>query len=394
MIQGLILSLSSGCSAPEEKVKQESSAGLANVPLVFIHGIKGAELRNSTDDLMWIDLWTGLGLKSPDLALPLRWDPLDLDELAFRHHKGVRESAEFRATENTVQAKDNIKAVGLLESIPVIPFLYRIPIYVNWLAAVRKSDRPFYPFYYDWRRDNLESTERFKTFLLKVFAREKRPVQVVAHSMGGLITLPVLNESPEIFHSVVFAGVPFVGGIGFLPDLAEIHPTGLNSRVLSPEVLGTFPSVYSFFPLAKEGFVIDESNRPVEVDFFSPSEWKKYGWGLFHSSNDSEIKTRFITTALDHARKFRNRLVAAPVHYPPITVVSGTQLPTYISVRRLRSQSLYRWDFGQPKKCAGDGSVCVVNSKPPKGVPYRSILTEHSHVYLLDDPNVVQQIME
>lgn len=37
--------------------------------------------------------------------------------------------------------------------------------------------------------------------------------------MGGLITMVALNKRPELFQSVLFAGVPFMPGVGFLEDL-------------------------------------------------------------------------------------------------------------------------------------------------------------------------------
>ena len=67
-----------------------------------------------------------------------------------------------------------------------------------------------------------------------------------------MITLAALNQLPHLFQSVVFAGVPFTGGISFLPDLTTGEPIGLNRRILSPEILGSFPSVYSLFPLLSE----------------------------------------------------------------------------------------------------------------------------------------------
>jgi hypothetical protein len=50
--------------------------------------------------------------------------------------------------------------------------------------------------------------------------RRKRVLpQVVAHSMGGLVALHVLQRRPDLFHSILFAGCPFEGGVAYIKVL-------------------------------------------------------------------------------------------------------------------------------------------------------------------------------
>lgn len=44
-------------------------------------------------------------------------------------------------------------------------------------------------------------------------------MQIIAHSVGGIITLVVQNRRPDLIDRVVFAGVPFRGGLGYLDNL-------------------------------------------------------------------------------------------------------------------------------------------------------------------------------
>src|SRR6185436_141041 len=155
---------------------QASNRGNRFPPLVFIHGIKGSELTDAHGAVNWFTAWQALGLSTPDLSLPLQWN-------------------------GDVQQRDSLVATGPLDTVAwhdvYAPFL-------KWAAA---SGRAFHPFAYDWRRDNLETTDAFIRFLEKV-RRESNDarIQVVAHSMGGLITLAAIHRRPELFHSVVFAG--------------------------------------------------------------------------------------------------------------------------------------------------------------------------------------------
>ena len=48
---------------------------------------------------------------------------------------------------------------------------------------------------------------KFAAYLRWISAKhDGTRVQVVAHSMGGLITSAAMNLYPELFHSVLFAG--------------------------------------------------------------------------------------------------------------------------------------------------------------------------------------------
>src|SRR5205085_7411744 len=137
----------------------------------------------------------------------------------------------------SVQESDGITSPGPLDSVAWHDVY---GVFLKWASA---SGRPFHPFAYDWRRDNLETTDSFIGFVEKI-SREKggAGIQVMAHSMGGLIAFVALNRRPELFHSMLFAGVPFGSGISFLEDLHSGTSSGFNSRILSPQVYFTFAS--------------------------------------------------------------------------------------------------------------------------------------------------------
>ena len=110
------------------------------IPLVFIHGIKGSTLVGPSGTTQWVNAAQVLGLRTPNLALPLHW-------------------------KDETQLKDNLSSNKILEKISFLPHLIQKQIYGKWLALARKNNRTFYPFAYDWRRDNLETLENFKAFV-------------------------------------------------------------------------------------------------------------------------------------------------------------------------------------------------------------------------------------
>ena len=137
-------------------------------PLVFIHGIKGSILSRRNGLRAWITFRQALGLASADLRLPLRWD-------------------------GEVQRRDELVVEGPIETVA-----WR-DIYGRFLDWASGSGRAFYTFAYDWRRDNLETVDQFTAFLVEISKRHRRAkVQVVAHSMGGLVSFVALNRSKSV----------------------------------------------------------------------------------------------------------------------------------------------------------------------------------------------------
>lgn len=340
-----------------------SGAAMNEIPIVFIHGVKGSELRGPDRSLKWLTLWQVAGLSTPNLALPLRWSPDGHQDL------------------------DDLQPSQPLTAIPVFPGLYQAEIYGPFLKAAARFGAPFYPFAYDWRRDNLETLQKFQVFIENIRQRHGGvPVQVVAHSMGGLITLALVNSHPEYFAKIYFAGVPFTGGIGFFPDIHEGVATGFNRRILAPPVIGTFPSVYSFFALDGHG-VVDEQGQALKVDFYSLADWRQQRWGFFRTRATAEQET-FLSQALEQAKKFRHLLEPRTHRYPAITAIVGDQHPTLAEIQRQGTD----WRADSRPEVPGDGRVCATEAILPAKIPHEIFHTQSAHAQILNDPKVQERI--
>ena len=343
------------------------TANAAGEPLVFIHGIKGSRLADAQGKTYWLTGLQALGLQTPDLRLLLAPEPDSPGELV---------------------------AVEPLGRVAVVPGVFQEQIYGPWLAAAKKMGVPFHSFAYDWRRDPSKSVDRLEAFIEAVRVKHAaKKVRVVAHSMGGLITLALLNQRPELFSGVAFAGVPFAGGLGFLVDLHVGTSAGLNSKILSPEVLFTFPSVYVFFPLNGAG-LIDSANRPIPMDFYSAAAWKEKRLGLFARGGVSLEQENFLARTLARAKSFRQRLAARRQAYPPVLVITNRSRPSLKEVVRDGPKSDHGWDFESAASGPGDGRVLEERSFPPSGIPYQTVYSEAEHSKLLNDPRVIAAIQE
>lgn len=378
----LACALSPGCQAglPQPLAPAESESA----PLVFVHGLNGAMLADSSGDLQYVTALQALGLSTPDLRLPLEW-------------------------EDGAQARDDLQALRPVLEVPVLPGV-AVDVYRPFVdRMLAREGRPFFAFAYDWRRDNNENADRLREFLEALRSDYGRPARIVAHSMGGMLTLAALNEAPELVERVVFAGVPFKGGPGYLDNLYLGTSIGFNGELLGPEVIFSHPSVYSFFPSDQpwetQVVAADAEGRPLELDFYSLEAWRKNGFGMYAPQNaewaaDAKRLTEretFLRMTLSRAKAFRSRLTPRrpAAAYPPALVVMSRVHPTLNRIRRIPpapEESVPRWDFEAEPKQPGDGSVLYAHALPPAPIACDVQLTSYDHVGLLNDPEAQDAI--
>jgi hypothetical protein len=86
-----------------------------------------------------------------------------------------------------------------------------------------------------------------------------------------------------IIISVVFAGVPFGQGVGFLKDIHVGESVGLNSKILGPDVLFSCPSIFTFFPPSSLQRIVDSDKNEIFMDFFDADCWQKQELSVFSS---------------------------------------------------------------------------------------------------------------
>lgn len=338
----------SGVTAPGE-----------GTPLVFVPGIKGSALADEGGKTVFLTPLQALGLSTPRLALPTRFD-------------GV------------VQERDGRHATGILRDLFIIPRLVGEHIYGPWLDALAKTKRPIYLFAYDWRRDNLETLEQLTHFVASVHQRHGSAVQLVGHSMGGLLSLALLARGTNDVASCAIVGSPLRGGIGFLPDLHVGVPVGRNQALLGADVIATFPSVYSFFP-STPGDGVDEPT----LDFFDPAAWKRSKVGPYavgHSPNPTF--DAFLALALERAHQFRHLIELEPELTIPLTVVAGDGIPTLATARHSGDV----WDFEQAPRQPGDGRVPLERARPRR-LSHTLVTSKAEHAALLNDPTVIEALL-
>jgi len=113
-------------------------------------------------------------------------------------------------------------------------------------------------FGYDWRLDNLENADKLAAYIDTVLEKTgAKKVNIVAHSMGGLLTSGYLSKykAEGKINQVVTCGTPFSGAqnaVNTLRGGAEVFdPYGMGdfASALLP-VSASMPSLYELMPLS------------------------------------------------------------------------------------------------------------------------------------------------
>ena len=354
----LLLLLASCGSTIEPASSTAHKARGSGTPIVFVPGIKGSALADSEGDTAFLTRAEALGFATPSLALPLRFI-------------GDR------------QASDGRSAPGILRELFLVPKLIGERIYGPWLDALRASGRPVYLFAYDWRRDNLETLDTLSRFVNEVRRLHDTPVQLIGHSMGGMLSIALIARGSQDVASLTTVGSPLQGGVGFLPDLHTGASIGRNGKLLAPEVLATFPSVYGFFSSTPG----DGTDDPT-LDWFDPEAWHSHHLGPYADGRTMpDGFDAFFATALAHAHDFRRLVDSEPELFIPLTVVAGDGVATLDTVRH----SSTGWSFDTPR-VPGDGRVPAERARPAH-LQHRLITSKAEHSALLNDPIVIQALL-
>ena len=231
------------------------------------------------------------------------------------------------------QLQDDVKPDGVLETLEADVGVVRVAALepykgiIRSLAAGRYIDRDLerakaqlqqsdgvdyaglhttcYQFDYDWRRDISENAARLDElighvadFTSRVRGDGKRAkVDIVAHSMGGLVALyylkygkdplpddgsvpPVSWAGAANVEQIIIVGTPSAGSVLSLKQLIEGVNYAAITPTYTPSILGTMPSIYQLMPRSRHQRVVDAKSGESVGDLFDVETWKRYGWGL------------------------------------------------------------------------------------------------------------------
>ncbi|KAE9379155.1 hypothetical protein N431DRAFT_434165 [Stipitochalara longipes BDJ] len=224
--------------------------------VVIMGGYRGSILRSTkTKRQVWVPVKVGLNIRKVDLEVGL--NPEDEERMP-----------------------ETIYPSGMLQNIGPVDISKRLFKRLSESKNAMTGKLRVHDYGYDWRLSPHLLSRQLTAFLEKLpsnSAKDGPGVLVIAHSLGGLITRHVVNNRPELFSGVLYAGVP-KSCVNILGPIRNGDAVLLSSRVLTAQVNFTLRTSFVLLPEDGGCFFDINTREKYPVDFFSVDDWIKYRW--------------------------------------------------------------------------------------------------------------------
>jgi hypothetical protein len=183
--------------------------------------------------------------------------------------------------EDEEQMAERIIAGGMLTHFGPIDVCQRLFKRLKSSKNALTGNLRVHDYGYDWRLSPHRLSKELVAFLetLPCNSADQPPGQrgaiVIAHSLGGLITRHAVNQRPELFSGVVYAGTP-QHCVNILGPLRNGDDVMWSSKILTAQVNFSVRTGFALLPLEGKCFIDIDTKKELPVDFFDPSDWVKY----------------------------------------------------------------------------------------------------------------------
>ncbi|PNS15206.1 hypothetical protein CAC42_8207 [Sphaceloma murrayae] len=224
--------------------------------VVVLGGYRGSILRSADPPhiQLWAPVKVGLGIRKVDLEI------------------GLNVPEDDRGMES------KIIPGGMLSHIGPVDISKRLFRRLRACENAQSGKLRVHDYGYDWRLDPHYLSERLIQYLESLpcnkpgTPKAERGATVIAHSLGGLITRHAVNQRPELFAGVVYAGTPSTC-VNILGPLRAGDDVLLSSRVLTAQVNFTIRTSFALLPLDGKCFFNKDTKEEFPLDFFDPQTW-------------------------------------------------------------------------------------------------------------------------
>ena len=315
---------------------------------------------------------------------------------------------------------------AVMDKVRVLPGLFSVDVYGQFMARLAKlanaRGAEFVPFAYDWRQDLTETARRLHETVRELRARGITDVEIVAHSMGCLVTAYYLgygDQAPEdarltwagaaeVKRAVLMAG-PYRGAFSVFRNMQLGAKIGSNSSYLPAETVASMPASYQLLPMLDfHLFAFD--GRRVSFEVADVAQWERHRHGLLKNIDLAEdIRDRrraFLAAQLTRARAFAQRLEFtgdAPPAELQILQLVGSGNPVVDGAYYDPADGAFVFDTQNLKKHGlrartlfkdGDGTVTMDSARLPAPLRPRArvLTTTKVHERVFDDEKFIDEL--
>jgi hypothetical protein len=244
---------------PSDSQLERAIANLTG-DIVIMGGYRGSILRSAKPPhrQLWVPVKVGLNIRKVNLEVGL--DPEDEERM-----------------------EEHIFASGMLQHIGPVDISRRLFKRLRESENAKLGKLRIWDYGYDWRLSPHLLSKKLIQFLEKLpsnqagIPSQERGALIIAHSLGGLITRHAVNQRPELFSGVIFAGVP-QSCVNILGPIRNGDAVLLSSRVLTAQVNFTLRTTFALLPIEGYCFIGKTTKEEYPVDFFNVDDWIKYRW--------------------------------------------------------------------------------------------------------------------
>jgi pimeloyl-ACP methyl ester carboxylesterase len=374
--------------APDlHRLYMESMMVMDQPPVIFIHGVLGSRL---TDSQTKEHVWPG--------AIS-RLLSHDYDDIAYEIDPETLNHKPSTALPSAIFDG----AAGKDFYGEIVRTLSDIGSYKLSKAGekVNPKHKNYYVFLYDWRQDNVKSAQELADFVAQIrkdYDDPKLKVDIVAHSMGGLITRYFLRYGKQDVigdndfdqkltmagakqvRRVILLGTPNLGSVKTLNLFIEGLDIGISH--IGTETLASMPSLFQLFPHSLVNWIVTSDGKPLNRDLFDVEIWRQFQWSIFNPTVRTRILSQYEDKAegeaylatfeqyfekhLERARRFVWSLsVKVPEEHVNLIAFGGgcNLTPARILVEEVNGESMVRTHPGEV-------------TMPVEGIDYDAVLLE------------------
>jgi len=256
-------------------------------PLIFVPGIFGSKLCRDGDSQQL--LWGSLAALTRFSELKLREDG---------------RTSDFR-----------IEPCGVVDELVYFGPIGQ-DIYGNFLGALEREgyepNKTLFIFAYDWRLSNLDNADKLRE-KIEFFARQANigpdvKFDIVAHSMGGLLTMVLANSGYPRIGRVITVSTPYKGSVKLMTSL-EKGWGWLQRRLVSMkavrETVLSFPSIYELIPSYRNCCAFGSGMPGSPVVLTKADSFRRLAWSR-------DVAPAVLNIRLENAQRLRDILSRQP----------------------------------------------------------------------------------